>query len=100
MEIHLSKAPCGLTPKGFFFVIRCECRWRPWDFHVATMLFPSGTVLTLFKCACVFAPQNLSQSVAHDWTSGLQRLILNKEEEIRAAGWCRVQLQLPGKPDR
>nr|XP_019593137.1 PREDICTED: rho guanine nucleotide exchange factor 10 isoform X2 [Rhinolophus sinicus] len=44
--------------------------------------------------------QNLSQSVAHDWTSGLQRLILNKEEEIRAAGWCRVQLQLPGKPDR
>lgn len=59
-----------------------------------------GTFLTLFKCACVFAPQNLSQSVAHDWTSGLQRLILNKEEEIRAAGWCRVQLQLPGKPDR
>ncbi|VFV27016.1 rho guanine nucleotide exchange factor 10, partial [Lynx pardinus] len=43
--------------------------------------------------------QNLNQSVAHDWTSGLQRLILKKEEEIRAADCCRLQLQLPGKQD-
>ncbi|XP_029789046.1 rho guanine nucleotide exchange factor 10 [Suricata suricatta] len=44
--------------------------------------------------------QNLNQSVAHDWTSGLQRLILKKEEEIRAADCCRIQLQLPGRQDR
>ncbi|XP_025788787.1 rho guanine nucleotide exchange factor 10 [Puma concolor] len=44
--------------------------------------------------------QNLNQSVAHDWTSGLQRLILKKEEEIRAADCCRLQLQLPGKQDK
>ncbi|GAB1293018.1 Rho guanine nucleotide exchange factor 10 [Apodemus speciosus] len=39
--------------------------------------------------------QNLNQSVAHDWTSGLQRLILRKEDAIRAADRCRIQLQLP-----
>uniref|UniRef100_A0A8C2RST6 Rho guanine nucleotide exchange factor 10 n=1 Tax=Capra hircus TaxID=9925 RepID=A0A8C2RST6_CAPHI len=44
--------------------------------------------------------QNLNPSVAQDWTSGLQRLILKKEEEIRAADCCRVQLQLPGKQDK
>ncbi|XP_055272294.1 rho guanine nucleotide exchange factor 10 isoform X3 [Moschus berezovskii] len=44
--------------------------------------------------------QNLNASVAQDWTSGLQRLILKKEEEIRAADCCRVQLQLPGKQDK
>nr|XP_044986670.1 rho guanine nucleotide exchange factor 10 isoform X1 [Jaculus jaculus]XP_044986671.1 rho guanine nucleotide exchange factor 10 isoform X1 [Jaculus jaculus]XP_044986672.1 rho guanine nucleotide exchange factor 10 isoform X1 [Jaculus jaculus]XP_044986673.1 rho guanine nucleotide exchange factor 10 isoform X1 [Jaculus jaculus]XP_044986674.1 rho guanine nucleotide exchange factor 10 isoform X1 [Jaculus jaculus] len=44
--------------------------------------------------------QNLNQSVAHEWTSGLQRLILKKEEEIRAADRCRIQLQLPGKQDK
>ncbi|XP_023558393.1 rho guanine nucleotide exchange factor 10 isoform X10 [Octodon degus] len=44
--------------------------------------------------------QNLNQSVAHDWTSGLQRLILKKEDEIRAADRCRIQLQLPGKQDK
>ncbi|KAM5264627.1 rho guanine nucleotide exchange factor 10 [Ctenodactylus gundi] len=44
--------------------------------------------------------QNLNQSVALDWTSGLQRLILKKEEEIRAADRCRIQLQLPGKQDK
>ncbi|XP_057608669.1 rho guanine nucleotide exchange factor 10 isoform X4 [Chionomys nivalis] len=44
--------------------------------------------------------QNLNQSVAHDWMSGLQRLILKKEEEIRAADRCRIQLQLPGKQDK
>uniref|UniRef100_A0A8C8W0L2 Rho guanine nucleotide exchange factor 10 n=1 Tax=Peromyscus maniculatus bairdii TaxID=230844 RepID=A0A8C8W0L2_PERMB len=44
--------------------------------------------------------QNLNQAVAHDWTSGLQRLILKKEEEIRAADRCRIQLQLPGKQDK
>ncbi|KAK2509395.1 hypothetical protein MC885_016317 [Smutsia gigantea] len=44
--------------------------------------------------------QNLNQAVAHDWTSGLQRLILKKEEEIRAADCCRIQLQLPGKQDK
>lgn len=44
--------------------------------------------------------QNLNQAVAHDWTSGLQRLILRKGEEIRAADGCRVQLQLPGKQDK
>ncbi|EGV97118.1 rho guanine nucleotide exchange factor 10 isoform X5 [Cricetulus griseus] len=44
--------------------------------------------------------QNLSQSVAHDWTSGLHRLILKKEEEIRAADRCRIHLQLPGKQDK
>ncbi|XP_041529905.1 rho guanine nucleotide exchange factor 10 isoform X3 [Microtus oregoni] len=44
--------------------------------------------------------QNLNQSVAHDWTSGLQRLVLKKEEEIRAADRCRIQLQLPGKQDK
>ncbi|KAJ3613355.1 hypothetical protein NHX12_019605, partial [Muraenolepis orangiensis] len=35
-----------------------------------------------------------------DWVSGLQRLILKKEEEIRAADRCRIQLQLPGKHDK
>uniref|UniRef100_A0A8D2AQ99 Rho guanine nucleotide exchange factor 10 n=1 Tax=Sciurus vulgaris TaxID=55149 RepID=A0A8D2AQ99_SCIVU len=44
--------------------------------------------------------QNLNQSVAHDWTSGLQRLILKKEDEIRAADRCRIQLQLPAKQDK
>ncbi|KAL1772800.1 rho guanine nucleotide exchange factor 10 isoform X1 [Sigmodon hispidus] len=44
--------------------------------------------------------QNLNQSVAHEWTSGLQRLVLKKEEEIRAADRCRIQLQLPGKQDK
>ncbi|XP_072620038.1 rho guanine nucleotide exchange factor 10 isoform X10 [Vulpes vulpes] len=44
--------------------------------------------------------QNLNQAVAHDWTAGLQRLILKKEEEIRAADCCRIQLQLPGKQDK
>ncbi|XP_034376173.1 rho guanine nucleotide exchange factor 10 isoform X2 [Arvicanthis niloticus] len=44
--------------------------------------------------------QNLNQSVAHDWTSGLQRLILRKEDAIRAADRCRIQLQLPGKQDK
>lgn len=38
--------------------------------------------------------------MAHDWVSGLQRLILKKEEEIRAADRCRIQLQLPGKQDK
>ncbi|KAG8517566.1 Rho guanine nucleotide exchange factor 10, partial [Galemys pyrenaicus] len=44
--------------------------------------------------------QNLNPSVAQDWTSGLQRLILKKEEDIRAADCRRIQLQLPGKQDR
>lgn len=44
--------------------------------------------------------QNLNQSVAHDWTSGLQQLILRKEDAIRAADRCRIQLQLPGKQDK
>lgn len=44
--------------------------------------------------------QNLNASVAQDWTSGLQRLILQKEADIRAAACCRLQLQLPGKPDK
>ncbi|KAM7111538.1 rho guanine nucleotide exchange factor 10-like isoform 4-T4 [Molossus nigricans] len=44
--------------------------------------------------------QNLNQAVAHDWTAGLQRLVLKKEEEIRAADCCRLQLQLPGKQDK
>nr|XP_056712642.1 rho guanine nucleotide exchange factor 10 [Euleptes europaea] len=44
--------------------------------------------------------QNLNQSVAHDWSSGLQKLILKKEDEIRAADRCRIQLQLPGKQDK
>ncbi|KAK1341709.1 hypothetical protein QTO34_016457 [Cnephaeus nilssonii] len=44
--------------------------------------------------------QNLNQAVAHDWASGLQRLVLRKEEEIRAADCCRLQLQLPGKQDK
>ncbi|XP_010831714.1 PREDICTED: rho guanine nucleotide exchange factor 10 [Bison bison bison] len=44
--------------------------------------------------------QNLNPLVAQDWMSGLQRLILKKEEEIRAADCCRVQLQLPGKQDK
>lgn len=48
----------------------------------------------------VRSPQNLNQAVAHDWTAGLQRLILKKEEEIRAADCCRIQLQLPGKQDK
>ncbi|CAK6442530.1 unnamed protein product [Pipistrellus nathusii] len=44
--------------------------------------------------------QNLNQAVARDWASGLQRLVLRKEEEIRAADCCRLQLQLPGKQDK
>ncbi|CAN9502281.1 unnamed protein product [Ophioblennius macclurei] len=44
--------------------------------------------------------QNVNPSVAQDWVSGLQRLILKKEEEIRAADRCRIQLQLPGKQDK
>ncbi|XP_076605500.1 rho guanine nucleotide exchange factor 10 isoform X3 [Chaetodon auriga] len=43
--------------------------------------------------------QNVNPTVAQDWVSGLQRLILKKEEEIRAADRCRIQLQLPGKQD-
>uniref|UniRef100_A0A8C6SCF7 Rho guanine nucleotide exchange factor (GEF) 10 n=1 Tax=Neogobius melanostomus TaxID=47308 RepID=A0A8C6SCF7_9GOBI len=44
--------------------------------------------------------QNVNPTVAQDWVSGLQRLILRKEEEIRAADRCRIQLQLPGKKDK
>ncbi|MGH0131056.1 UNVERIFIED_CONTAM: hypothetical protein FKN15_030218 [Acipenser sinensis] len=44
--------------------------------------------------------QNLNQTVAQDWISGLQRLIFKKEEEIRAADQCRIQLQLPGRHDK
>ncbi|XP_053365606.1 rho guanine nucleotide exchange factor 10 isoform X1 [Clarias gariepinus] len=44
--------------------------------------------------------QNVNGAVAQDWVSGLQRLILKKEEEIRAADRCRIQLQLPGKQDK
>ncbi|XP_031436615.1 rho guanine nucleotide exchange factor 10 isoform X2 [Clupea harengus] len=44
--------------------------------------------------------QNVNPTVAHDWVSGLQRLIRKKEEEIRAADRCRIQLQLPGKQDK
>uniref|UniRef100_A0A4W5JSA8 Rho guanine nucleotide exchange factor 10 n=1 Tax=Hucho hucho TaxID=62062 RepID=A0A4W5JSA8_9TELE len=44
--------------------------------------------------------QNVNPTVAHDWVLGLQRLILKKEEEIRAADRCRIQLQLPGKQDK
>uniref|UniRef100_A0A1A8FY56 Rho guanine nucleotide exchange factor 10 n=2 Tax=Nothobranchius korthausae TaxID=1143690 RepID=A0A1A8FY56_9TELE len=44
--------------------------------------------------------QNVNPAVAQDWVSGLQRLILKKEEEIRAADRCRIQLQLPGKQDK
>lgn len=44
--------------------------------------------------------QNVNPTVAQDWVSGLQRLILKKEEEIRAADRCRIQLQLPGKHDK
>ncbi|XP_040284470.1 rho guanine nucleotide exchange factor 10 isoform X1 [Bufo bufo] len=44
--------------------------------------------------------QNLNPTVAQDWSSGLQRLILRKENEIRAADRCRIQLQLPGKHDK
>ncbi|KAM4692986.1 rho guanine nucleotide exchange factor 10 isoform 2-T2 [Discoglossus pictus] len=44
--------------------------------------------------------QNLNHSVAQDWSSGLQKLILKKENEIRAADRCRIQLQLPGKHDK
>ncbi|XP_077411447.1 rho guanine nucleotide exchange factor 10 isoform X2 [Vanacampus margaritifer] len=44
--------------------------------------------------------QNVNPTVAQDWLSGLQRLILKKEEEIRAADRCRIQLQLPGKQDK
>ena len=42
----------------------------------------------------------MNPAVAQDWMSGLQRLILKKEEEIRAADRCRIQLQLPGKHDK
>ncbi|XP_069830630.1 rho guanine nucleotide exchange factor 10 isoform X2 [Dendropsophus ebraccatus] len=44
--------------------------------------------------------QNLNPTVAQDWSSGLQRLIWKKENEIRAADRCRIQLQLPGKHDK
>uniref|UniRef100_A0A3B3QJ67 Rho guanine nucleotide exchange factor 10 n=1 Tax=Paramormyrops kingsleyae TaxID=1676925 RepID=A0A3B3QJ67_9TELE len=44
--------------------------------------------------------QNVNTTVAQDWVSGLQRLIAKKEEEIRAADRCRIQLQLPGKHDK
>ncbi|KAK2891624.1 rho guanine nucleotide exchange factor 10 isoform X1 [Channa argus] len=44
--------------------------------------------------------QNVNPTVAQDWVSGLQKLILKKEEEIRAGDRCRIQLQLPGKQDK
>ncbi|XP_062862947.1 rho guanine nucleotide exchange factor 10 isoform X2 [Trichomycterus rosablanca] len=44
--------------------------------------------------------QNVNSAVAQDWITGLQRLIVKKEEEIRAADRCRIQLQLPGKQDK
>ncbi|XP_078069713.1 rho guanine nucleotide exchange factor 10 [Mustelus asterias] len=43
--------------------------------------------------------QNLNPNVSQDWTAGLQKLIFKKEEEIRSADRCRIQLQLPGKAD-
>ncbi|XP_072354725.1 rho guanine nucleotide exchange factor 10 isoform X2 [Scyliorhinus torazame] len=44
--------------------------------------------------------QNLNPTVSQNWTAGLQKLIFKKEEEIRAADRCRIQLQLPGKADK
>lgn len=71
----------------------------------------SFSLLTLFPLLCLclllcFSSlhysflQNVNPTVAQDWVSGLQRLILKKEEEIRAADRCRIQLQLPGKQDK
>lgn len=63
----------------------------PFFFVVSVFVFVS------FHCLYV---QNVNPTVAQDWVSGLQRLILKKEEEIRAADRCRIQLQLPGKQDK
>jgi len=60
-------------------------------------------LLPIFFCFSFrqyYCVQNVNPTVALDWVSGLQRLILKKEEEIRAADRCRIQLQLPGKQDK
>lgn len=72
-----------------------------WSQDLVASLFPiyhlKSTPLCFVECASV---QNVNPTVAQDWVSGLQRLILKKEEEIRAADRCRIQLQLPGKQDK
>lgn len=70
-----------------------------------TYLFPSSSpFLVLYSVFFLsfqyLGVQNVNPTVAQDWVSGLQRLILKKEEEIRAADRCRIQLQLPGKQDK
>ncbi|XP_069741305.1 rho guanine nucleotide exchange factor 10 isoform X2 [Narcine bancroftii] len=55
--------------------------------------------ITQLVCTLKGNYQNLNPAVSQDWTVGLQKLIYKKEEEIRAADRCRIQLQLPGKAD-
>lgn len=62
-------------------------------------IYHSNSAPLFFFIECTFV-QNVNPKVAQDWVSGLQRLILKKEEEIRAADRCRIQLQLPGKQDK
>ncbi|XP_034531081.1 rho guanine nucleotide exchange factor 10 isoform X2 [Notolabrus celidotus] len=56
--------------------------------------------ITSMICSLKGNYQNVNSAVAQDWVSGLQRLIMKKEEEIRAADRCRIQLQLPGKQEK
>ncbi|TRY64762.1 hypothetical protein DNTS_017637 [Danionella cerebrum] len=44
--------------------------------------------------------QNLNTTVAQDWCLALQRLIRIKEDQIQSANKCRLQLQVPGRPDK
>lgn len=70
--------------------------FTPLDFMIVSNLFQYFCLNSHYSCD----PQNVNPTVAQDWVSGLQRLILKKEEEIRAADRCRIQLQLPGKQEK
>lgn len=75
-------------------------------FSSTQLFFPLNFMTPSFPLSFLFLSfqypyvQNVNPTVAQDWVSGLQRLILKKEEEIRAADRCRIQLQLPGKQDK
>lgn len=69
-------------------------------FFVISLLFLSPRHIIIFINLQYTCAQNVNPIVAQDWVSGMQRLILKKEEEIKAADRCRIQLQLPGKHDK
>lgn len=89
---------CSLVVWTSLYVLNLKIRSQVVMSLLACCIYHlNSTPLCLIECAFV---QNVNPTVAQDWVSGLQRLILKKEEEIRAADRCRIQLQLPGKQDK